>query len=117
MRPIILSLALILGGCSAFHEKPLPPSEATDVRLQVSWVDSVADIPKTTSTDVNGTAVYFDVDGQRYCTIYMVKPYNLNDFKGLQTLAHEVLHCTDGRFHNPAYSNFGAAESRMERLQ
>ena len=113
----LLPIVLLLSGCSAFHEKPLPPSEATDVRLQVSWVDSVADIPKTYNADVNGAAVWFDSDGKRYCTIYMVKPYGLDDFKGLQTLGHEALHCTEGTFHNPQYSNFGAQDSRLQRLQ
>lgn len=113
---ITVILTLSVFGCSAFHEKPLPVSEATDVKLQVQWVDSRADLPKTYNADVNGTAVWFDANGQRYCTIYMIKPYGLNDFQGLQTLGHEVLHCTEGRFHNPGYSNFGAAESRMEKL-
>lgn len=117
MRTIIVAIAILIGGCSAFHEKPLPPSEATDVRLQVAWVDSIADIPKTYNADVNGASVWFDVSDQRYCTIYMIKPYGLNDFAGLQTLGHEVLHCTEGAFHNPGYSNFGAEEARSERLQ
>lgn len=116
MKVIIIMIAVLLGGCSAFHEKPLPPSEATDVRLQVVWVESINDIPRTSSADVNGTAIFFDVDGQRYCTIYLLKPYGLSDYARLNTLAHEVLHCTDGAFHNPEYSNFGAAADRMEKL-
>ena len=94
---------MFLSGCSAFHEKPLPPSEAKHIDLDVVWVESVKDMPTYMDETVQGRAVYFDIDGMRHCTIYAIKPYNLDDFKHLNTLGHELLHCTDGKFHNPVY--------------
>ena len=105
-------LVLLLSGCSAFHEKPLPASEATHIDLHVIWVDSAGDIPSYIG-EANGAAVYYDVGGQRYCTVYAFKPHNLDDFRALQTLGHEVLHCTDGEFHNPVFDK----NKLIERLE
>ena len=101
MRAIIIMIAVLLGGCSAFHEKPLPPSEATEVLLDVRWVESVDDIPipYVARRDVEGYTVWVDINDKRKCTIWAVKPYNADDFKHLNTLGHELLHCTDGHYH------------------
>ena len=105
---------MFLSGCSAFHEKPLPPSEATHIDLDVVWVETESDLPGYIS-EASGAAVYFDIDDKRYCTIYAIKPYNLDDFKHLNTLGHELLHCTDGNFHNPVYDK-NSIEGRQDMM-
>ena len=110
----LLIMSLFLTGCSAFHEKPLPPSESTNILLDVVWVDSIKEIPRTGKRDARGAAIWQAVKGQRKCTIYAFKPYNLDDFKGLQVLGHELLHCTDGNFHSPVNDkNFLEERRRM----
>ena len=111
----LLIMSLFLSGCSVFHEKPLPASEATHIDLHVIWVDSAGDIPSYIG-EANGAAVYYDVGGQRYCTVYAFKPHSLDDFRALQTLGHEVLHCTDGKFHNPVFDR-NKLKMRREMLQ
>ena len=106
---------MFLSGCSAFHEKPLPPSEFTDLIVDVNWVDSYDDIPRYASEHVGGAAIYYEVDGKRYCSIYTVKPYNAGDFENLNTLGHELLHCTDGNFHNPVYDK-NSREDRRDMM-
>lgn len=122
MRYLIM-LALLMSGCTVFHEKPLPPSEATHVDLQVVWVDSYSDLPgyiQDSATLVTGAAIYYDVediegDMKRHCTVWVIKPYNINDFKNLQSLGHEVLHCTDGKYHGRDGSAMAHEEFR-ERI-
>lgn len=90
----------MMSGC--IHEKPLSASQATDIILTVKWVHSEYEIPRNNNdwrTTTVGAAEYFDLDGKRYCTVYLFKPYNDNDFKALNTLGHEILHCTDGAYH------------------
>lgn len=101
MRGLVLALALLMGGCSAFHEKPLPPSEATKIDVDIRWVETADDIPlpAIVKRDAEGYAVWVDINKKRKCTIWAVKPYNADDFKHLNTLGHELLHCTDGHYH------------------
>ena len=101
MRYLFL-IALFVTGCTSFHEKPLPESDTTSLIVEIVWVESDSDFPLRNAyrEDQRGLAVYADgFDGKRWCKIYAYKPYGVDDFKHLNTLGHELLHCTDGRYH------------------
>lgn len=100
MRGLVLALVLLMSGCSVFHEKPLPPSEATKIDLDIRWVDTAEDIPIPNMVrEGEGYTTWVDITEKRKCVIWVVKPYNADDFKHLNTLGHELLHCTDGHYH------------------
>ena len=49
---------------------------------------------------VLGCSKWREVDGQRTCTIYSQAPRNEADVQRFATLGHELMHCTDGNWHD-----------------
>ena len=96
----IVLVCIALTGC--IHEKPLPASQSTEFNVTIQWVESESEIPvdaRNYRGDVDGYSVWFDRGGTRHCIIYAYKPYNVDDFNNLNSLGHELLHCTDGHYH------------------
>lgn len=77
----------------------------TEFNLKIRWLDDEA--INVASRAERGIA-------SKTCTIYAAKPYGLGDFKRMTILAEELLHCTDGEFHNPApYRHIESTQTRL----
>jgi hypothetical protein len=93
-----LLLVLLLSACvnptdySQFSASRPPKLIYTQMQL------IVLERPDDLKPDVNGTATILDFpDGQRMCVV------NLRKYP--QCLLHEIRHCTEGRWHDPAVPN------------
>jgi hypothetical protein len=91
---------LVLAGCATVKDDPSAP-------VQIVW-QKVDDV-HATCEEVSGRREIFrimgcskwrDVGGQRTCTIYAQTPRNETDVQRFATLGHELMHCTDGNWHD-----------------
>lgn len=96
----ILVLLLALTGCTAAKVEPSAP-------VHVVW--SNVDDVQAACEDVSGRREVFRIlgcskwresEGQRTCTIYAPAPRNEKDLQRFATLGHELMHCTDGAWHD-----------------
>jgi len=97
---LLLPILLALAGCATVKDEPSLP-------VHVVW-QSVDDV-QATCEEVSGRREVFrilgcskwrDVAGQRTCTIYAQAPRNEADLQRFATLGHELMHCTDGNWHD-----------------
>ena len=93
-------LLFVLTGCTTVHDQPSSP-------VQVVWqnVDDVQAACEEASGKrelfrILGCSKWRDIGGQRTCTIYAAAPRNENDLQRFATLDHELMHCTDGNWHD-----------------
>ena len=100
MRFVVLLIAIALAGCSTVK------SEA-DAPVQIVW--QKVDDAHAACEEVSGRREIFrimgcskwrDVGGQRTCTIYAQTPRTEADVQRFATLGHELMHCTDGNWHD-----------------
>ena len=49
---------------------------------------------------IMGCSKWREAGGQRTCTIYAQAPRNETDVQRFATLGHELMHCTDGNWHD-----------------
>ena len=86
----------LLVGCVA--SEPLPKSYQNQFDLTVNWEDNpTLSAPKELEQlgELNGyTAV-----GKGECIITAKKPTGEGDYPALETLGHELFHCTDQNYH------------------
>jgi len=97
---ILALLVLALTGCATAKVEPSAP-------IHVVW--STVDDVQAACEDVSGRREVFRIlgcskwresEGQRTCTIYAPAPRNENDLQRFATLGHELMHCTDGNWHD-----------------
>jgi len=93
-------MVAVVSGCSTVKTEPSAP-------IQVVW-SSVDDV-QAACEDVSGRREVFrilgcskwrDSGGQRTCTIYAPTPRSETDLQRFATLGHELMHCTDGAWHD-----------------
>ena len=91
-------LFLFLAACATVQDEPA---------VQVVW--QKVDDPNATCRDISGRRELFRIAGcskwseagkQRTCTIYAATPRDERDKERFATLGHELMHCTDGAWHD-----------------
>lgn len=69
--------------------------------IEIHYVNSYADVPLNRGynfTRFQGAA--YPNRSHTRCEVYVVKPSGVNDTHKMEILGHEMLHCTDGDYHN-----------------
>jgi len=99
MRAFCL-VGLLLAGCAAVKEEP-----ATPVHVVWQKVDDVQAACESASGKrelfrILGCSKWREAGGQRTCTIYAPAPRDERDRERFATLGHELMHCTDGNWHD-----------------
>jgi hypothetical protein len=93
-------LLVLLAGCATVKDETTMP-------VHVVW-QNVDDV-QATCEEISGRREVFrilgcskwrDVGGQRTCTIYAQAPRDERDLQRFATLGHELMHCTDGNWHD-----------------
>ena len=95
-----LFVLVLLAGCATPPEVP-----STPVRVVWQNVDDVQAACEELSGRrevfrILGCSKWRDVAGQRTCTIYARAPRDERDLQRFATLGHELMHCTDGAWHD-----------------
>ena len=107
MKSLLLILSSLLTGCVSYP--PMPPVQATEMDLEVIWMESweVDHYVKSLDTgnfDMPTHSKAFseweDIDGRRHCTIRVAKPTDQGDYKANRLISHELDHCIFGDFHH-----------------
>jgi len=100
LRFFLFFALLVVAGCSTTKDEP-----STPVHVVWSNVDDV----QAACEDVSGRREVFrilgcskwrEAGGQRTCTIYAPAPRSESDTQRFATLGHELMHCTDGAWHD-----------------
>jgi hypothetical protein len=93
-------LVLALAGCASVKNEAAAP-------VQIVWekVDDVQAACEQVSGRrelfrVMGCSRWREADGRRTCTIYAAAPRSEADTQRFATLGHELMHCTDGSWHD-----------------
>ena len=99
MRALAL-LVFVLAGCAAVKDEP-----STPVHIVWQKVDDVQAACEGASGKremfrILGCSKWREDGGQRTCTIYAQSPRNETDTQRFATLGHELMHCTDGNWHD-----------------
>jgi len=93
-------LLVLLAGCATVKDETTMP-------VHVVW-QNVDDV-QATCEEISGRREVFrilgcskwrEVAGQRTCTIYAQAPRDERDVQRFATLGHELMHCTDGNWHD-----------------
>jgi hypothetical protein len=100
LRVFFLSL-LFLAGCST----AVKDEAATPVHIVWNKVDDVQAACEGASGrreifKILGCSKWREASGQRTCTIYAPAPRDERDRERFATLGHELMHCTDGNWHD-----------------
>ena len=99
MRSLAI-LLVFLAGCATVRDEASTP-------VHVVW-QNVDDV-QATCEELSGRREVFrilgcskwrDIGGQRTCTIYAQAPRDERDLQRFATLGHELMHCTDGNWHD-----------------
>ena len=100
MRVVVFLMAMALAGCSTVKNE-------ADAPVQIVWqkVDDVHAACEEISGRreifrIMGCSKWREAGGQRTCTIYAQAPRNESDVQRFATLGHELMHCTDGNWHD-----------------
>ena len=100
MRAVAFLMAIALAGCAAVKTE-------ADAPVQIVWqkVDDVHAACEEVSGRreifrIMGCSKWREAGGQRTCTIYAQAPRNETDVQRFATLGHELMHCTDGNWHD-----------------
>ena len=100
MRFVVFLIAIALAGCSTVKNE-------ADAPVQIVW--QKVDDAHAACEEVSGRREIFRImgcskwredGGQRTCTIYAQAPRNESDVQRFATLGHELMHCTDGNWHD-----------------
>ena len=107
----VFALALLAG--SAHGEDVKPTIDFGDMKLEVTWVRSNAEIEharkrygaeteekghRLVPQKPEGFAVLVGTDGELVCRLWILKPVNVDDER-TTALGHELLHCLLGAYH------------------
>ena len=97
--PFLLT-ALALAGCSTVNEEASTPvhvvwQNVDDVQAACEEISGRREVFR-----ILGCSKWRDVAGQRTCTIYARAPRDERDVQRFATLGHELMHCTDGNWHD-----------------
>ena len=100
MRFLVFLAVISLTACAAVDDDASAP-------VHVVWqkVDDVQAVCEQASGRrelfrIMGCSKWRNVAGQRTCTIYAQTPRNEADLQRFATLGHELMHCTDGNWHD-----------------
>ena len=101
MRVLLLSLLVVTAGCSAVVKN----EDASPVHIVWNRVDDVQAACEGASGKrelfrILGCSKWREDDGRRTCTIYAPAPRDERDKERFATLGHELMHCTDGNWHD-----------------
>ena len=100
MRLLVVLAFLFLAACSTVNEDASTPvhvvwSNVDDVQATCEELSGRREVYR-----ILGCSKWRDAGGQRTCTIYAPAPRNENDLQRFATLGHELMHCTDGNWHD-----------------
>ena len=96
-------IGALLSGLGACAVQTFGESEYTDIDLHVHWKEP-AEVTELAHTygykgKYDGFSIRNDRDGVRRCDIFAPKPRHVADYKWMQVLSHELMHCLDGSYH------------------
>jgi len=96
---IALLVAVTATACTTVQEPSLPVhvvwQNVDDVQAACEEVSGRREVFR-----VLGCSKWRDIGGQRTCTIYAQAPRDERDVQRFATLGHELMHCTDGNWHD-----------------
>jgi hypothetical protein len=100
VRIFIFLASLTLTACAAVKEEPSTPvhvvwQKVDDVQAACEGASGKRELFK-----ILGCSKWREAGGQRTCTIYAQAPRNEADTQRFATLGHELMHCTDGNWHD-----------------
>ena len=100
MRVFLLAILLLTGCSTAVKDEALTPvhivwNRVDDVQAACEGASGRREIFK-----ILGCSKWREDAGQRTCTIYAPAPRDERDKERFATLGHELLHCTDGNWHD-----------------
>jgi hypothetical protein len=93
-------LVFLLAGCAAVKQEPSTPVHVVwhnveDVQAACEGASGRRELFR-----ILGCSKWREEDGRRTCTIYAQAPRDERDKERFATLGHELLHCTDGNWHD-----------------
>jgi len=100
MKVVVFLLCLFITGCSVVKNE-----ESTPVHVVWQQVDDVQAACEGASGRreifrILGCSKWRTDGGQRTCTIYAPAPRDERDKERFATIGHELMHCTDGNWHD-----------------
>jgi len=100
VRVVVFLLCLFVTGCAAVKTEESAPvhvvwQQVDDVQAACEGASGKREIFK-----ILGCSKWRVDGGQRTCTIYAPAPRDERDRERFATLGHELMHCTDGNWHD-----------------
>ena len=99
MRAFFLLLVFLAGCASVKDEAPTPVhivwNRVDDVQAACEGASGKRELFR-----ILGCSKWREEGGQRTCTIYAPLPRDERDKERFATLGHELMHCTDGNWHD-----------------
>lgn len=100
MRFFAFLMAITATACSAVKDEASAPvhvvwNHVDDVQAACEGASGRREIFK-----ILGCSKWREAGGQRTCTIYAPAPRDERDKERFATLGHELMHCTDGNWHD-----------------
>jgi hypothetical protein len=100
VRVVVFLLCLFVTGCAAVKTEESAPvhvvwQQVDDVQAACEGASGKREIFK-----ILGCSKWRVDGGQRTCTIYAPAPRDERDKERFATLGHELMHCTDGNWHD-----------------
>ncbi|RLA58465.1 MAG: hypothetical protein DRQ89_15330 [Epsilonproteobacteria bacterium] len=91
-------LVSIIGACVT--QQTIPTQSITQrMVLTVHWAEPWEVTEKAHGYGYGGQKAGFAIFGPTTCHIYAPKPRHADDHKWFSVVGHEILHCTDGNWH------------------
>ncbi len=100
MRILLLLAFLLVAGCATTKDEASTPvhivwNKVDDVQAACEGASGRREIFR-----ILGCSKWRAEGGQRTCTIYAPAPRDERDKERFATLGHELMHCTDGNWHD-----------------
>ena len=100
MRVFFALALLLVAGCAAVKEEASSPvhvvwQKVDDVQAACEGASGKRELFR-----ILGCSKWREAAGQRTCTIYAPAPRDERDKERFATLGHELMHCTDGNWHD-----------------
>ncbi|HUQ24930.1 MAG TPA: hypothetical protein VM140_04610 [Burkholderiales bacterium] len=100
MRFFVFFMALAASACSAVKDETSTPvhivwNRVDDVQAACEGASGRREVFK-----ILGCSKWREASGERTCTIYAPAPRDERDKERFATLGHELMHCTDGNWHD-----------------
>jgi len=97
---VLVLLVFLVAGCAAMKEDPSTPvhvvwQKVDDVQAACEGASGRREIFR-----ILGCSKWREDGGQRTCTIYAPAPRDERDKERFATIGHELMHCTDGNWHD-----------------